>query len=212
MKKNSPMSIALVVAAFAVAIYFLVPSITYYSKSPEQRESYIRDNPNALKKILNLGLDLQGGMRLVLEIDKSKLSEAEGKDVLDRAYTIIENRINALGVSEPTIQKQGDDRIIVELPGLKDETAAKNVIGKTAQLEFNLLREAALITQALTIIDNVVTGKQAKDTGSTADAEQQKQQELGESLFKGSDSKDSVKTDTSKSTAEKVVPFSEMLA
>ena len=141
MKKNTPIRILLVLATVIVAIYFLIPSVTYYSKTPEQRELIRQNQPNILKKILNLGLDLQGGMRLVLEIDRSKLENRDDKDVLDRAYTVIENRINALGVAEPIIQKQGNDRIIVELPGLKDEAAAKSVIGKTAQLEFNLVIE-----------------------------------------------------------------------
>ena len=196
MKKNSPIGILLVVAAVAVAIYFLVPSFIYYSKTPQQREVYVRENPRILKKILNLGLDLQGGMRLVLEIDRSKLSKAEDKDVLDRAYTIIENRINALGVAEPTIQKQGKDRIIVELPGLKDEATAKNVIGRTAQLEFNLLREPAQLEHAINIIDNVISGKLQKDTTSKADtasAKQEEQQNLAEKLFKGTENADSSK-------------------
>ncbi len=80
---------------------------------------------------------------LVLEVDRSNLEKGEDKDLLDRAYTVIENRVNALGVAEPSIQKQGNDRIIVELPGLKDEAAAKGVIGRTAQLQFNLLRDPA---------------------------------------------------------------------
>ena len=97
---------------------------------------------------------------MVLEVDRSKLENRDDKDVLDRAYAIIENRINALGVAEPVIQKQGNDRIIVELPGLKDEAAAKSVIGKTAQLEFNLVREPDQLRRALSVIDNVLTGKE----------------------------------------------------
>src|SRR5690554_4027753 len=147
MKKNSPISLLLVVATIVVAIYFLVPSFVYYSKTPQERDAYAKENPKILKRILNLGLDLQGGMRLVLEIDRSKLDQSQSEDVIDRAYTIIENRINALGVAEPIIQKQGKDRLIVELPGLKDEAAAKDVIGRTAQLEFNLLREPVQLEQ-----------------------------------------------------------------
>ena len=215
MKKNSPISILLVVAAIAVAIYFLFPSFMYYSKSPQDREIYLRENPRILKKILNLGLDLQGGMRLVLEIDRSKLDKEEDKDVLDRAYTIIENRINALGVAEPTIQKQGKDRIIVELPGLKDESAAKNVIGRTAQLEFNLLREPAQLEHAITLIDNVISGKAEKEIAKTdADsAKEQEQQALAEKLFKGAD-QETEKTEeaqTTPSKSAKVASFKELL-
>jgi protein-export membrane protein SecD len=197
-------------------VYFLIPSVIYYSKSsegsPSERELYIRDNPKVLRKILNLGLDLQGGMRLVLEIDRSKLEKTDDKDVLDRAFAIIENRINALGVAEPSIQKQGKDRLIIELPGLKDEGAAKGVIGRTAQLEFNLLREPAQLERAIMVIDNAVVGKLDK----TADTEkkdstaikEKEQQELGEKLFSGTDS-DSAKAaaDSAADTTGEKSPF-----
>lgn len=215
MKKNSPFSILLILAVVALSIYFLFPSYTYYSKSTQDREAYAHDNPGIFKKILNLGLDLQGGMRLVLEIDRSKLEKEAQKDVLDRAYTIIENRINALGVAEPIIQKQGKDRIIVELPGLKDETSAKQVIGRTAQLEFKLLREPAQLEKAITIVDNVLAGKKDKDSTETvkdsASAKAAEGQQLAEKLFEGTDvAADSAKaaaaaSDASKKTSEKKI-------
>ncbi|MDO5576384.1 MAG: protein translocase subunit SecD [Fibrobacter sp.] len=216
MKKISPISILLVVATIVVAIYFLVPSFVYYSKSPEERELYVQENPKIFKKILNLGLDLQGGMRLVLEIDRSKLDQSQSEDVIDRAYTIIENRINALGVAEPIIQKQGKDRLIVELPGLKDESAAKGVIGRTAQLEFNLLREPVQLEQAINIIDNVIAGKAQKDTAETdsSDVKKAEQQALAEKLFQGSekDADSAAKSEEAAATEEKeAASFKELL-
>ncbi len=216
MKKNTPIRILIVVATVIVAIYFLIPSVSYYSKTSEQRELIRQDQPNILKKILNLGLDLQGGMRLVLEIDRSKLENRDDKDVLDRAYTIIENRINALGVAEPIIQKQGNDRIIVELPGLKDEAAAKSVIGKTAQLEFNLVREPDQLRRALSVIDNVLAGKEgptaSADSSQKADSLDKKEQEaIANRLFKSEKSEDTA-TDSSGSEAMANAPkFKEML-
>lgn len=205
MKKNSPLAILLTLAVVGITVYFLIPTFTYYSKSPQDRETYLRDNPRIMKKILNLGLDLQGGMRLVLEIDRSKLEKGQDKDVLDRAYTIIENRINALGVAEPTIQKQGKDRIIVELPGLKDESSAKSVIGRTAQLEFNLLREPAQLEHAINLIDNVIAGKASKDTAAASDtsaAGEKEKQKLAEQLFKGSEAEDTSEEKAPEKTAE----------
>lgn len=213
MKKNSPLAIFLTLAVVGAAIYFLIPTFTFYSKTPEQREIYLRDNPQAMKKILNLGLDLQGGMRLVLEIDRSKLEKDQEKDVLDRAYAIIENRINALGVAEPTIQKQGKDRIIVELPGLKDEGSAKSVIGRTAQLEFNLLREPAQLEHAINLIDNVIAGKQPKDSVSAVDtskAKEEEKQKLAEQLFKGSEAEETEEQETPKKPTE-IRSFKELL-
>lgn len=214
MKKNNPISILLVVATVIVAIYFLVPSFTYYSKTPEQRDLIRQDNPNILKKILNLGLDLQGGMRLVLEIDRSKLENKNDKDVLDRAYTIIENRVNALGVAEPSIQKQGNDRIIVELPGLKDEAAAKSVIGKTAQLEFNLLREPDLLARAVNVIDNVLIGKEGAGTvdSSKSDSLQGKEEaEITNRLFKSEKGTDSTKDSTDENSIIKTAKLKDLL-
>lgn len=215
MKKNTPIRILLVLATVIVAIYFLIPSVTYYSKTPEQRELARQNQPNILKKILNLGLDLQGGMRLVLEIDRSKLENRDDKDVLDRAYTIIENRVNALGVAEPVIQKQGNDRIIVELPGLKDEVAAKSVIGKTAQLEFNLVREPDQLRRALNVVDNVLTGKDGvatADSSEKADSlDKKEQEEIASRLFKSEQSKDTAADSSNAESATNAAKLKDML-
>ena len=85
---------------------------------------------------LSLGLDLQGGMHLVLEVDKEGLPADEARDAMDRALEVIGNRIDQFGVAEPSIQQEGEDRIIVQLPGLQDEQRAKRLIGRTALLEF----------------------------------------------------------------------------
>jgi protein-export membrane protein SecD len=100
------------------------------------------------KQAMKLGLDLQGGMHVVLEVDKSQLDENAAKDAVDRALEIIRNRIDEFGVSEPLIQKQGNDRIVVELPALQDPDRARNLIGQTALLEFKLV-ESPENTQAL---------------------------------------------------------------
>jgi SecD/SecF fusion protein len=192
MDKKILWRLIVVVVSVLLMAYFLVDSVVYYSKPLPQREEYVKTNPNILKRIVNLGLDLQGGMRLVLEIDRSKLEKDQQKKLLDRAYTVIENRINKLGVAEPSIQKQGQDRIIVELPGLKDEKRAKEIIGQTAQLEFLLLREPVQLEKAINVIDNVLTGKAHMDSTLTAAkdtvSEQEKEkQTLAEKLFKGVD-------------------------
>ena len=84
---------------------------------------------------INLGLDLQGGTRLVLEgqpTDKVKVTD----DAMAGAVAVIRNRIDALGVSEPIIQRKGKNQIVVELPGVKDPERAIKIIGDTALLEF----------------------------------------------------------------------------
>jgi SecD/SecF fusion protein len=153
MDRKTTIRLLVVIASIILMGVFLYPSFVYYSKPLPVREEYVKTHPAIFKKIVNLGLDLQGGMRLVLEIDRSNVDKTQDKDPLDRAFTVIENRINGLGVAEPSIQKQGKDRIIVELPGLKDEKRAKGIIGQTAQLEFMLLRDPVQLEQAIKVID-----------------------------------------------------------
>jgi preprotein translocase subunit SecD len=88
---------------------------------------------------LVLGLDLAGGSHLVFEADTSKLSADERADALKSLRNVIERRVNLFGVSEPNVQTasfNGKDRVIVELPGVKDTNKAVSVIGQTAQLQF----------------------------------------------------------------------------
>jgi len=99
---------------------------------------------------INLGLDLKGGMHLVLEADESKLPPEEDlKDAMNTGLEIIRNRIDQFGVKEPTIVRQGDKRIIVDLPGIEDPQRAIDIVGKTALLEFKLLDEKGDLNEAL---------------------------------------------------------------
>lgn len=92
------------------------------------------------KDKIKLGLDLQGGMHLVLEVDIDYLPEdVNPQEAIDRALEIIRNRVDEFGVTEPIIQKQGEKRIVVQLPGIKDVDRAISLIGKTALLEFRLV-------------------------------------------------------------------------
>ena len=67
---------------------------------------------------MRLGLDLQGGIHVVYQVDLSSVEPGEEASVVNGVVAVIGNRINPLGVTEPVIQKQGQDRIVVELPGL----------------------------------------------------------------------------------------------
>ncbi|MDD5096926.1 MAG: protein translocase subunit SecD [Candidatus Omnitrophica bacterium] len=92
-----------------------------------------------LSKRINLGLDLQGGMHLLLKVDTSHLEGQAKLDACDRAIEIIRNRIDEFGVRETSIQKQGIDEIVVQLPGVTDRQRAIDLIGKTAMLEFKIV-------------------------------------------------------------------------
>ncbi len=172
MGKNR-LKIVLVLAALVLSVFYLYPTYRVITLSPEEREKMGEEKYAALRgKALRLGLDLQGGMHLVMEVDKSGLSEDEADDAIDRALEIIRNRVDQFGVSEPSIQKQGEDRIVVQLPGVQDAQQAKKLIGQTALLEFKLVRSAADFTETLRRIDEYLylqsdASKEKKKTDET---------------------------------------------
>ena len=96
-----------------------------------------------LEKRINLGLDLKGGMHLLLKVDTSHLEGSAKLDACDRAVEVIRNRIDEFGVRETSIQKQGVDEIVVQLPGVSDRERAIDIIGKTALLEFKVVSNDA---------------------------------------------------------------------
>lgn len=125
--KNKAFRNILILVVLAVTVYFLAPL-------------FIHDLPDFwTSKRLKLGLDLQGGMQVTLDVDTSKIPDAEKDSAVKSAVEIIRNRIDQFGVAEPSIQRIGLHRILVQLPGLKDFGRAKGILGKTALLEFKLV-------------------------------------------------------------------------
>lgn len=154
----------LIVFLILASLWYLYPSVKLWTMSQSEKQAIRDTEPQDLIKLegkaLNLGLDLKGGMHVVLEVDQSKLKENERRDAVDRALEIIRNRIDQFGVTEPLILKQGGDRIIVELPGLEAVDRAQALIGQTAQLEFKLLEPGENTTTILKKIDEVLAAKQ----------------------------------------------------
>jgi preprotein translocase subunit SecD len=112
---------------------------------------------------LKRGLDLQGGMYLSLEVDESKGAIVDKADALQRALKVVRNRIDEFGVAEPTVQIVGDNRIIVELPGVDDPERAEQVVQQAARLEFMITDESNALERALPRLDQV-----AKEVGGPA--------------------------------------------
>ena len=151
-----------VVAATVLSVWYLYPSIVYYSMTPAQRDRLPASELKELRrKAIHLGLDLQGGMHLVLEVDRSRLSPAEAADATERAMQVIRNRVDQFGVAEPLIQKEGEDRIVVQLPGLTDRQRAMDLIGKTALLEFKLVRTPDEVKIVLDRLDAALASRGA---------------------------------------------------
>jgi preprotein translocase subunit SecD len=89
-----------------------------------------------VNKPMRLGLDLQGGSELTIQIKPTKEHPVISQLDVDAVQKVIENRINGLGVSEALIQSAGNNQILVQLPGVNDPQQAERVLGGTAQLEF----------------------------------------------------------------------------
>ena len=121
---------------------------------------------------ITLGLDLQGGMYLALEVadPQGTMTPEARRDATDQALQVITNRIDEFGVMEPLIQKAGDERIIVQLPGIRDEARAKAIIERTAFLEFQHVRPTQDFINALARVDRAIiaSGKVAV-TAAAAD-------------------------------------------
>ena len=224
-----------------VSLIFLYPTYQDYqyrkqlsSLSGQDSISYLEQHQedilNAKLKRIKLGLDLQGGMRVLLEVDVIQLVDdlAKNKDdnflaiikevraqastndesvipifarkfqdrgirmsryfgnirdaddavlaylnsetekAVDRAIEIVRNRVDQYRVSEPNIQKQGSRRIIVELPGVKDEREVQSLLQGTAKLEFRLLRDPAIAYRVMQSIDDFLAGKVIADTAAAS--------------------------------------------
>jgi len=134
----------------------------------ERRERAEKEKDPILGKALKLGLDLKGGTHLLLEVDSSKLDEnVKIKDAVDRATEIIRNRIDQFGVAEPMIAKQGDRWIVIQLPGIKDPKAAKDLIGKTALLEFRIVNNSKEANEVLDLMrDKNITPEEFRNNPS----------------------------------------------
>jgi preprotein translocase subunit SecD len=235
--RNQLTRIIITVCFVILAVYFLWPTIQDYNyrkqlgklvgpDSTAYAEQHHDDMLDAKMRRMKLGLDLQGGMRVVLEVDiiqllddlaknkdekfrsiikevrnetasndisiipiftkkfindtirlsryygnirddnakiTSMLEDETGKAV-DRASEIVRNRVDQYGVSEPSIQKQGGRRVIVELPGVKNEEEVNTLLRNTAMLEFRMLKDPQISYKVMDAIDKFLTGKLETDT------------------------------------------------
>jgi preprotein translocase subunit SecD len=117
---------------------------------------------------INLGLDLQGGIHLALEVDQSKGPIPDCADAIQRAERVVRTRIDEFGTTEPVVQIQGKCRLIVELAGEKDPARAKSVIQRTAFLEFRITDMKDQFKDALPQIDVALRKAGIKSRGAAA--------------------------------------------
>jgi protein-export membrane protein SecD/preprotein translocase SecF subunit len=140
-----------ILALIAISSFFLIPrNVTqrvYDPASGRMRDTTLRRIP------IELGLDLQGGMHIALEIDPSKQTAVDCADAIKRAERVIRTRIDEFGTSEPVVQIVGDCRLIVELPGVRDPARARSIVQRTAFLEFRLTDARGDFQRALPVMD-----------------------------------------------------------
>ncbi|MDB4882641.1 MAG: Protein translocase subunit SecD, partial [Gemmatimonadetes bacterium] len=108
---------------------------------------------------LRKGLDLQGGMHLALEVDDSKGVVANKSEAIDRALKVVRTRIEGLGVSETVIQKAGNDRILVDIPGVDNRERAIKIAQDQAFLEFQITDKTNAFEKALPRLDAIARTK-----------------------------------------------------
>src|SRR6266850_2206786 len=143
----------------------LLTVVAAWALFPRNRTIRVRGSDGVLRETverhvpIKYGLDLQGGMHLALEVDESKQVVADKSQAIDRALKTVRNRIEGFGVSEPVVQKAGNDRIIVELPGIADQERALGVVQNQAFLEFKITDETQALERALPRIDAIIKDK-----------------------------------------------------
>lgn len=144
MLKNPRLLLVFIIILTLLSLYIDLPKINVFNHEIS--------HPKLQTKLITrdfepkLGLDLSGGVQLVLSADMSKLQEQDKENALESVQNIIEARINSLGVSEPVIQKAttpGQYRLIVEIPGIQNTDEAIATVRKTAHLEFRVLSQDA---------------------------------------------------------------------
>ena len=227
MRRNISVRIGIILFLVILFLYLLYPTIKFnYLMTPQAKEDLKIEDPKAYDKLLEnsikLGLDLQGGMHVVMEVDIEELTKAlarnkderfeaaweesreivaeedrdfltvfaqkleeKGADIaryfgtkslkersdilrylreqaseaINRSLEVLRNRVDQFGVSEPTIQKQGNKRIIIELAGITDPQRVRGILGQTALLEFRLLKDQQITQNVASKINEFIQGE-----------------------------------------------------
>jgi preprotein translocase subunit SecD len=172
-----------------------------------------------VKTPLRLGLDLQGGMHLVLEVDdpQETMTPEARADMIERVEMIVRTRIDEFGIEEPLIQRVGAERLIVELAGISDEEQAKNIVTTNAFLEFKLVQPSADMDAALARIDRAIVAALGLDSIRAMGRAAGEGSRIEDLLFRQNDSTPSDSTgaaaaDSAEAAANAVRPFSSLLS
>lgn len=161
---NLKYRLLIIVALVAASLWTLFPRTVV--ERVKRNGVFVTDTVRRVP--LRRGLDLQGGMHLTLEVDESKGAVQNKSEALDRAIRVVRNRIDALGVAEPIVQKAGEERIYVELPGVDDPERAEDVIRQAAFLEFQITDETQALERSLSRLDAIAARRLPQLAAQTA--------------------------------------------
>lgn len=150
---NLRLRLVLIAAMIVASVWALFPR-TVVERVKRSDGVFVQDTVRRVP--LKRGLDLQGGMHLMLEIDHSKQQVTDVSDALDRALKVVRTRIDEFGVSEPVVQRVGEDRIVVELPGIDDRARAEEVVQRAAFLRFQITDKSQALERAVPRLDGIV--------------------------------------------------------
>lgn len=118
----------------------------------DEQDDWLKTHKEKKITALKLGLDIQGGLQMNMEVDQDKMagkSTQEISDAADRALEILRNRVDGLGVTEPVLEREGVSGIVIQLPGLTDIKRARDILLSTAQLQFRLVSDRYRISDYL---------------------------------------------------------------
>jgi preprotein translocase subunit SecD len=142
-------------ALVALSLYSLFPrEVTIRTRGAD---GSMRDTTE-MRVPLKLGLDLQGGMHLGLELDQSNRVSSDVSRDIDLALTVLRKRVDEFGVQEPVVQKVGNERIVVELAGIRDPKRAMDIVQKAAFLEFRITDRTSALDKAIPAMDRTLRG------------------------------------------------------
>lgn len=156
---------------FAIAAMVLASAWALFPRTIEdrfQRDGVMVDTTYT-RVPLKYGLDLRGGMHLALEIDESKAQVTDVNDALERALRVVRSRIDEFGVAEPIVQRVGDRRIEVELPGIDDRDRATAVVQRSAFLRFQITDKTQALERVAPRLDAIVKAR-GLERGATTTA------------------------------------------
>lgn len=156
--------IAIILALIAGSLWALFPRTVV--ERVKREGVFVYDTVQRVP--LKRGLDLVGGIHMALEIDESKAPVADKEAALINALTVLRNRVDEFGVAEPVVQRVGEDRIIVELPGIDDPVRAQDIVQKSAFLEFQITDESQALDKALPRLDGIIRSRGITAPGAPA--------------------------------------------